>query len=213
MRTARWLSWVALGLVALTLLAALALLVSSLALYRGYVPSPAGVEPALRPAGAASALDWIAREHVAAVAVVVLAVLAAAACLLVAVTRGGIAWVVALVGALVAACGAIASLATRTAVQWDQLALWAVTAGADVKGYQAATGGDVVRFVVVDGREVAPLDYRLVLGVHMGGATVAVVVLVVALAAAVTWGVDQPVWRQTKAASSSTASTASGNAG
>ena len=37
---------------------------------------------------------------------------------------------------------------------WDQLALWAVTAGADFKGYKAVFGSDV-RFVLLGGSEVS----------------------------------------------------------
>jgi hypothetical protein len=213
MRTMRWLRWVALGLLALALLAAVALLVSSRTLYHDYRPSALGIDETSLANGPRSTLIWLDRELAAGVALLLLSVLSALASLVVLITRRRAAWVAALVASVLAAGGAIASLATRTAVQWDQLALWAVVVGEDVKGYEAAAAGDMVRFVVVDGREVSPLDFRLLLGVHMWGAALAVAVLVVALVIVAVWGGDQPVWRRTKAASSSTASTASGNAG
>jgi hypothetical protein len=212
-RTARWLRWVVLGLLALAALAAVGLLVSSLALYRGYRPSAPGVEPFLLTGDTRSTVDWLDRERTAAIALVVLSVLAAIGSLVVLVARRRGAWAVPFVGSLAATVGALVSLATRTAVQWDQLALWAVTVGTDMKGYEAATRTPMVRFVIVDGREVSPTDYKLVLAMHMGGAAVAVAGLFVALVVASSWGGDQAVWRRTKAASSSTAATASGNAG
>ncbi len=213
MRTARWPRWTALGLLALALLAGVALLVSSRALYQDYRPGVTGLDPLSVGGDTGSTLDWLGREHAAAIALLVLSVLAAVASLVVLVTRRRGAWAVALVGSLVAVLGAVASLATRTAVQWDQLALWSVTVGTDMKGYQAATDGEMVRFVIVDGREVSPTDYTLTLATHMYGAAIAVVGLLIALVVALVWGGDQAVWRRTKAAISSTAATASGNAG
>ncbi len=213
MRTARWPRWTALGLLTLALLAAAALLVSSRALYQDYRPSATGFDGVAvgRPTG--STTDWLDREHAAVIALLVLSVLAAVASLVVFVMRRRWAWAVALVGSLVAVLGAVASLATRTAVQWDQLALWSVTVGADMKGYKAAAGGDMVRFVMVDGREVTTTDYTLALATHMYGVAIAVVGLFIALVVALVWGRDQAVKRSIQAAISSTADTASGNAG
>jgi ABC-type transport system involved in cytochrome c biogenesis permease subunit len=71
-----------------------------------------------------------------------------------------------------------------------------------------------VRFAVVDGREVAPADQRLAVGLHLGAAMVGLVAVVVGLVVAAVWGRRrQEVWRSTQAAISSTAETASGNAG
>jgi hypothetical protein len=217
MRTARWPRWTALGLLALALVAAVALLISSRALYQDYQPSTTGLDGLAVGGARGSTPDWLGREHAAAITLLVLAALAAVASLVVLVTRRRWPWAVALVGSLVAVLGAVAALATRTAVQWDQLALWSVTVGADLKGYQAATGGetggDMVRFVIVDGREVSTTDYTLTLATHMYGVALAVVGLLIALVVALVWGGDQAVKRSIQAAISSTAETASGNAG
>jgi hypothetical protein len=195
------------------LLAALALLVSSRALYQDYRPAVTSFDGLAVGGATGSTLDWLDREHAAAIALLVLSLMAAVGSLVVLVTRRRWAWAVALVGSLVGVAGAAASLATRTAVQWDQLALWSVTVGADMKGYQAANSGEMVRFVIVDGHEVSPLDYTLMLTIHMYGTAIAVVGLLVALVVALVWGGGQAVKRSTQAAISSTAETASGNAG
>ena len=214
MRTAGWPRWTALGLLTLALLGALASLTAARVLYSDYRPSVAdGADGTLTVPGIASTLTWVPREHVSLVMLLLFSVLAAVASLVVLVTCRRWAWAVAVVGSLVAVLGAVAALATRTAVQWDQLALWSVTVGTDMKGYQAANSGEMVRFVIVDGREVSPLDYTLTLATHMYGVAIAVVGLLSALVVALVWGRGQAVKRSTQAAISSTAVTASGNAG
>jgi len=218
MRTAGWPRWTALGLLTLALLGALASLTAARVLYSDYRPSVAdGADGTLTVPGIASTLTWVPREHVSLVMLLLFSVLAAVASLVVLVTCRRWAWAVAVVGSLVAVLGAVAALATRTAVQWDQVALWSVTVGANIKGYEAATGGktggDLIRFVIVDGREVSTTDYTLTLAIHMYGVAIAVVGLLSALVVALVWGRGQAVKRSTQAAISSTAVTASGNAG
>ena len=141
---------VAIGLLVLAVLAAVATLVSSVALYRGYRPSAPSTDPLLYAPDTSSSLAWLDRERAATIVLILLSVLAAVASLVMLVARRRWAWGVALVGSLAAATGAVASLATRAAVQWDQLALWAVTVGTDMKGYEAATKTPVVRFIIIN---------------------------------------------------------------
>lgn len=48
----------------------------------------------------------------------------------------------------------IASVITGALLPWDQLALWAVTVGSNIRGYRPLFG-DQVRFVLIGGAEVA----------------------------------------------------------
>lgn len=91
----------------------------------------------------------------------------------------------ALGGALLSGIAAIVVLVTRGLVQWDQVGLWAVTVVGGFDGYWSATDDAVVRFVIVDGNEVDPGYYRVMLLTHMTahvagvlGATVTVVDLI-----------------------------------
>ena len=100
---------------------------------------------------------WLVATAAAAVLATLLAVRGAR-------RRGGIA----LAGCVVAGVGAAVALATRSLVQWDQLALWAVeVGGSHYDGYWRAAFDDGVRFVLVDGVEVATGDYAAALAVHL----------------------------------------------
>jgi len=114
----------------------------------------------------------------AGASVVALAVLAATAD---ASRRGAIA----LGGAVVTGIAAAVALATRALVQWDQLALWAVTAGDGLDGYWPVFD-DGVRFVLVEGAEVAPGDYGAALAVHLLAHVVGVVAAVGSLVVLIT---------------------------
>ena len=70
------------------------------------------------------------------------------------------------VAALVALAATFATGATRAAVQYDQVALWAVSVGTDLRGYWLATD-DPARFVIVDGLEVPRSEYTATLLVHL----------------------------------------------
>ena len=61
---------------------------------------------------------------------------------------------------------------------WDQLALWAVTVGTNIRGVWVAAFGDQIRFVLVDGREITQDDYAA----QLLGHAVAVPVLLVGAA-------------------------------
>ena len=140
-------------------------LVLALVLSFRYVPSGAQAwdDPSLGGGGTAwtqwhrwSAIVWMLA---AAGTVVALAVLAATA----GTTRRT---VLAVGGTVMAGIGAVVALATRALVQWDQLALWAVTVGDGLDGYRTVFD-DGVRFVLIDGVEVAPGDYGVALAVHL----------------------------------------------
>jgi hypothetical protein len=49
---------------------------------------------------------------------------------------------------------------------WDQLALWAVTVGSDIRGIDDAAFSDGVRFVLIGGTEISPGAYRIWTIVH-----------------------------------------------
>lgn len=118
-----------------------------------------------------SAVLWMLT---AGASVVALAVLAATAD---APRRGAIA----LGGAVVTAVAAVVAVATRGLVQWDQLALWAVTVGDGLDGYWPVFD-DGVRFVLIEGVEVDPVDYGAALAVHLLAHVVGVVAAVGSIA-------------------------------
>ena len=76
-------------------------------------------------------------------------------------------------GASGALVGALVAGLTRPMLEGDQLALWAVTVGGNLEGYWSAAADEAVRFVIVDGTEVAPSTYTAVLGLHLGALIVA----------------------------------------
>ncbi len=49
---------------------------------------------------------------------------------------------------------------------WDQLALWAVTVGTNMSGFEPVFSDDV-RFVLIDGTEMTTRQIRIWLGVHV----------------------------------------------
>ncbi len=205
--------WVALGLLTATLVAAAGLLVSGAVLYDSYVPNGGG-EVFLQPTWVQRSVEWVQREDGFAVALVVLGLLAAVACVVALVRSRRLAWLVGTLAGLVAAGTGALSAATASAVRWDQLALWAVTVNTTIQGYSAPFDDRLVRFAIVDGSEVAPSDQRLMVGLHLGAALLGLAAVLVALVVAAVWGRSrQEVWRSTQAAISSTADTASGNAG
>lgn len=206
--------WTALGLLTATLVATAGLLVSGAVLYGSYVPTAPGADTRLALPSVQRSVDRVHREDLAAATVIVLGVLAAVACVVALVRSRRVAWIVGAVAGLVAAGAGALSAATASAVRWDQLALWAVTVGTDIRGYRAPFDSDLVRFAVVDGREVAPADQRLMVALHLGAPLLGLVAVVIGLVAGAVWGRRrQEVWRSTQAAISSTADTASGNAG
>ena len=81
----------------------------------------------------------------------------------------------------VAATGGV--LALRGGLLWDQLAIRAVTVGSDVGGFWYAANHDAVLFVLVDGVEVDPGEYRLLVLTH----TVVLPAVMVAAAAVAAW--------------------------
>ena len=67
---------------------------------------------------------------------------------------------------------------------WDQLALWAVTVGTNVRGLGDAMDGEKVRFVLIGGTEVSVTTYARWSWTHA-----AVIPVVVAALGATTWRV------------------------
>jgi quinol-cytochrome oxidoreductase complex cytochrome b subunit len=61
---------------------------------------------------------------------------------------------------------ALAASFTGFLLPWDQLALWAVTVGSDLKGYRPLLG-PAVRFVLIDGTEVSRAAFVKWLLVHV----------------------------------------------
>jgi quinol-cytochrome oxidoreductase complex cytochrome b subunit len=204
--------WTALGLLTATLVAAAGLLVSGAVLYGTYEPE--GIGEALQPTSVQRSVEWLQREDTSAVALIVLGALATVACVVALVRTRRMAWIGGAVAGLLAAGMGAVSAATASAVRWDQLGLWAVTVNERISGYRAPFDSEIVRFAIVDGREVAPADQRLMVALHMAAPVTALVAVVVGLVVAAAWGRRrQEVKRSTQAAISSTAVTASGNAG
>jgi quinol-cytochrome oxidoreductase complex cytochrome b subunit len=73
-------------------------------------------------------------------------------------------------GALLIGC--LAASFTGSLLPWDQLALWAVTVGTNMTGYEPLRAGDV-RFVLMDGRELSPSWLLSWLAVHVSIGTAA----------------------------------------
>ncbi len=66
----------------------------------------------------------------------------------------------------VAFIGGVAAMLSGLFLPWDQLALWSVTVGTDMIGYTPIFGDDV-RFVLVNGQEVAVSTIRRALIIHV----------------------------------------------
>lgn len=69
----------------------------------------------------------------------------------------------------------VVTVITRPLVEWDQLALWAVTVGADIDGYWIAALGDDVRFVLIGNTEVTQREYAIALVTHLAAPVVSAV--------------------------------------
>ncbi|HEY3673999.1 MAG TPA: cytochrome b N-terminal domain-containing protein [Acidimicrobiia bacterium] len=139
-----------------------------------YLPSASSAWPGTR--APAHDESWIRTAHrVVAYLVVVLAVVA----LVLAIgrrVRSGVRGVVAGTGVLVTA---LAASFTGYLLPWDQLALWAVSVGSDIRGVQAPFRAEV-KYIIVGSHEVSPSTYRFwaVSHVVLGVLVAATVVLV-----------------------------------
>jgi quinol-cytochrome oxidoreductase complex cytochrome b subunit len=137
-----------------------------------YVPTASRAWPGTR--GPSSGESWIRTTHrLVAFLVVVLAV----ATLVLVIgrrIRSGVRGVVAGIAVLVTA---VAASLTGYLLPWDQLALWAVTVGSDIRGVQAPFRADV-KYILIGSHEVSPGTYRfwavshVVLGVLVGAALI-----------------------------------------
>jgi quinol-cytochrome oxidoreductase complex cytochrome b subunit len=61
---------------------------------------------------------------------------------------------------------AVALLWTGTLLPWDQLALWAVTVGTNIRGFFTAAFDDQVKFVLIGGVEISRATLRAWFVVH-----------------------------------------------
>lgn len=175
-------------IVAVAVVAAAATTVTGLVLAEVYRPVAPGTDPALLSSTRTSAA-WLDRHLVAAITLLVSAIVTAVVVALrvarpARTPRSGS---LALGGAVVAVLAAGVALGTRSMGAWDQVGLWAVSDGSVLSGYRLAADEDLARFVLVDGRELAPGRYRLVLAVHLGAPVVALAAL-----ATVSW----TLWRE-----------------
>jgi quinol-cytochrome oxidoreductase complex cytochrome b subunit len=110
------------------------------------------------------AVGWIGDVHrAAAIAFVVIAVVAVVLTIIRRVrddARGPLASVAVLVAA-------VATAVVGKLLLWDQLALNAVTVGSGTAGARAAFG-PAVKFIIIDGREVAPSTFEFWAYAHLG---------------------------------------------
>jgi hypothetical protein len=83
--------------------------------------------------------------------------------------------------AVVATLTCAAAIATRDLLAWEQLALSEVVVGTDLSGYWDAAVDDRVRFVLVDGAEVAQSTYARTLAVHLVSPLIAAAALALAI--------------------------------
>jgi quinol-cytochrome oxidoreductase complex cytochrome b subunit len=85
-----------------------------------------------------------------------------------------------IVAGVVVLATALAASITGYLLPWDQLALWAVTVGSNVKGVQA-TYSYSVKFILIGSREVSPGTY------HFWSISHVVVGVLVAVAVVLAW--------------------------
>lgn len=179
-RRALWWALVALAVV---------LVVTGVHLMVDYQPQPSQAWPALGAADRSPTFADRSRQvhRAATVAAIVVGVLLAGATLVDTVRRRPLSGsdgraTPGLGAAALAGGGLLALLIVATAsgllLPWDQLALRQVTVGEDWRGYRWIFG-DEVRFVLVDGAEVAPSTMRTWVLVHGAAAVAALGVLAV----------------------------------
>lgn len=144
------------------------LAVSGIWLWFNYRPDPWGSIPTVR--GHVHTTSWIRTTHRIASGLAVLLALATLILLIGRRIRTGGRGIVA--GLVVLATAAAASY-TGTLLPWDQLALWAVTVGSNIRGVQAIYDSEV-KYILIGSREVSPGTYQfwsiahVVLGVLVG---------------------------------------------
>jgi quinol-cytochrome oxidoreductase complex cytochrome b subunit len=100
--------------------------------------------------------QWIRTVHEVAAATLLVIAVALVVLSIVRRARTGAAGIVAAVGVLVTTG---AAYVLGRLLPWNQLALWAVTVGSDVRGAQV-TFDDRVKFIIVRGREVSASTYH-----------------------------------------------------
>ena len=144
-------------------------------LWFNYRPSVNQAWPVLKPVAAER--SWVRTVHRLVSGVTVVLGLAVFVLLIGRRIRAGGRGIVA--GAAVLGTAAAASI-TGYLLPWDQLALWAVTVGTDIRGVQSTFRAEV-KYVLVGSREVSPGTY------HFWAITHVVLGLVVAVAVLLAW--------------------------
>lgn len=157
---------------ALLAVALVVLAVSGVWLWFKYQPTAAGGFPTLQKRVHTS--SWVRTTHRIASGLVVVLALATLILLIGRRIRTGGRGIVA--GLVVLATAAAASY-TGTLLPWDQLALWAVTVGSNIRGVQAIYDYEV-KYILIGSREVSPGTYQFWSIAHVAlGVLVAVAVL------------------------------------
>jgi quinol-cytochrome oxidoreductase complex cytochrome b subunit len=83
---------------------------------------------------------------------------------------------------LLAGLTTLAAVFTGYLLPWDQLALWAVTVGTDMKGYAPILRHDKVRYVILGSREINTATFSRWFWTHTVVLPVVIVAVLVALA-------------------------------
>jgi quinol---cytochrome c reductase cytochrome b subunit, bacillus type len=150
------------------------LAVTGVWLWFRYVPSASSAWPGTR--APATDESWIRTTHRLVSFLVVTLAVTALALVIGRRVRSGVRGIVAATGVLVTA---LAAAITGYLLPWDQLALWAVTVGSDIRGVQAPFRAEV-KYILIGSHEVSPGTYRLwaVAHVVLGVLVAATLVLV-----------------------------------
>jgi quinol-cytochrome oxidoreductase complex cytochrome b subunit len=161
----------------LVLLAAalVVLTATGLWLWFRYQPTAADAWPTVKGAPGHDE-GWIRITHRVTSFVVIVLAVATVVLVVGARIRAGTRGIVAGVGVLVTA---LAASFTGYLLPWDQLALWAVTTGGDMRGAQVVFRNEV-KYVLSGTREVSPATYRFWAVAHVVLALLVVVTVVLA---------------------------------
>ncbi len=130
------------------------LAVTGVWLWFRYVPSASSAWPGTHVP--ATDESWIRTTHRLVSFLVVALAVTALALVIGRRVRSGVRGILAATGVLVTA---LAAAITGYLLPWDQLALWAVTVGSDIRGVQAPFRSEV-KYILIGSHEVSPGTYR-----------------------------------------------------
>ena len=154
--------------------AVVVLAASGVWLWFNYLPTAAQAWPTLK---GPHAVSWVRQVHRVASSVVIWLALACLVLLVIRRVRTGGRGVVAGVALLVTA---LAASFTGYLLPWDQLALWAVTVGTNMRGIQPLFDSRA-KYILIGSHEVSPSTY------HFWAISHLVLGLLVAAAASLAW--------------------------